>query len=190
MQHIDGLVIEGVDFTVDTISQLIQECETCAAIKQAKQPCLWHGTLVLLLGLTTTLIRPCDTTFPWDSLQLFQVMAPSMPSAAAAATTLCILQQLFITSAAQTPLPTTTGTLRHSISFLHHIQQLGQYVPANGILFKGQGPCNLLLSINKYFGCIQDFLCTHHHKPCAWDHICLEAHACFQHLHNTCIMRD
>ncbi|KAK4811357.1 hypothetical protein QYF61_027586 [Mycteria americana] len=34
----------GVDLTMDTIAQVIHECETCAAIKQAKQlnP-LWYG---------------------------------------------------------------------------------------------------------------------------------------------------
>ncbi|GAB0207615.1 hypothetical protein GRJ2_003227200 [Grus japonensis] len=34
----------GVDLTMDTISQVIHECETCAAIKQAKQvKPLWYG---------------------------------------------------------------------------------------------------------------------------------------------------
>jgi len=34
----------GVDFTVDAIAQVIHECETCAAIKQAKQvKPQWYG---------------------------------------------------------------------------------------------------------------------------------------------------
>ncbi|KAK4833056.1 hypothetical protein QYF61_027718 [Mycteria americana] len=34
----------GVDLTMDTIAQVIHECETCAAIKQAKQlKPLWYG---------------------------------------------------------------------------------------------------------------------------------------------------
>ena len=43
MQHTGGLVI-GVDLTMDVIAQVIHECETCAAIKQAKwvKP-LWYG---------------------------------------------------------------------------------------------------------------------------------------------------
>ncbi|NXX36735.1 IFN protein, partial [Nicator chloris] len=161
------------------------------------QPCLWYGTLVLLPGLTT--IHVCKTPYPWDSLQLLQAMAPSIPQpchhqqtpfllpsftpTAAAAIILCILQKLFTTlSSPNTPAHHHWhAKIRHHV--LHHIQQLEQYVQASGILFEGQGPCNLLLSINKYFGCIQDFLCTHHHRPYAWDHVCLEAHTCF-HLHN------
>ncbi|XP_062460204.1 insertion element IS476 uncharacterized 39.2 kDa protein-like [Pezoporus occidentalis] len=50
MQHRDGLMTEGwdhdqgVDLTMDTTAQVIHECETCAAIKQAKwlKP-LWYG---------------------------------------------------------------------------------------------------------------------------------------------------
>ncbi|KAI1233249.1 hypothetical protein IHE44_0004850 [Lamprotornis superbus] len=135
-------------------------------------------------------------------------MEPSSTPTAAAATTHCILQKLFITlSSPNTPAHHhCVGVREYSLKVwvpprhpevflnltywdakiwhcvLHHIQQLEQYVPASSILFEGQGPCTLLLSINKYFGCIQDFLCTHHHRPYAWDHICLEAHTCF-HLH-------
>ncbi|GAB0190434.1 hypothetical protein GRJ2_001508700 [Grus japonensis] len=35
---------QGVDFTMDTITQVIHECETCAAVKQAKQlKPVWYG---------------------------------------------------------------------------------------------------------------------------------------------------
>uniref|UniRef100_A0A8C3R0E3 Uncharacterized protein n=1 Tax=Cyanoderma ruficeps TaxID=181631 RepID=A0A8C3R0E3_9PASS len=125
------------------------------------------------------------TPFPWDSLQLLQAMAlachscdttsrhpfsspkPSSTPTAAAATTLCILQKLFTTlSSPNTPAHHHwDAKIWHHV--LHHIQQLEQYVPASGILFEGQGPCNLLLRINKYFGYIQDSLCTHHQRSYA-----------------------
>ncbi|KAK4821755.1 LOW QUALITY PROTEIN: hypothetical protein QYF61_000816 [Mycteria americana] len=44
MQHTDGLMTDGVDLTMDTIAQVIHECETCATIKQAKRlKPLWYG---------------------------------------------------------------------------------------------------------------------------------------------------
>ncbi|NXG54053.1 IFN protein, partial [Psilopogon haemacephalus] len=66
----------------------------------------------------------------------------------------------------------------------HHIQRFRQCLPANGLLLQGHGPRNLLLSINKYFTTIQEFLHTHNHSACAWDHVRLQARACFQHLHD------
>uniref|UniRef100_A0A8C3V3S1 Uncharacterized protein n=1 Tax=Catharus ustulatus TaxID=91951 RepID=A0A8C3V3S1_CATUS len=128
----------------------------------------------------------CNTTFLWDSLHLLQAVAattsrhpfpspkPSSTPTAAADTTHCILPKFFITlSSPNTPAHHHwDAKIWHCI--LHHIQQLEQYVPASSILFEGQGPCNLLLSIKKYLGCIQDFL----------------SHTCF-HLHNhTHIMCD
>ncbi|NXW87050.1 IFN protein, partial [Alopecoenas beccarii] len=182
-------------------------------------PRLQHGTLallLLLLALTTALachhLCPHHATFPWDSLQLLQTMDPSPPqpchhqhtpfpfsdtllhtnhSQQAAATTLCILQHLFATLSSPRTLHHWDIQAQHQLlnQLQHHIRQLEQCVPANSMLFKGQGPCNLLLSIKKYFGHIQDFLCTHHHRPCTWDHNHLEACTCFQCLHNlTCIM--
>ncbi|KAK2537278.1 hypothetical protein Q9966_005977 [Columba livia] len=69
-------------------------------------------------------------------------------------------------------------------SLHHHSQQLQQCLTPNRMLFRTQGPRNLLLTIDKYFGDIQDFLRTHNHSACAWDHVRLQAHDCFQHLHN------
>ncbi|RMC20995.1 hypothetical protein DUI87_01850 [Hirundo rustica rustica] len=44
MPPISGPKIEGMDLTLDSISQVIHDCETCAAIKQAKQvKPLWYG---------------------------------------------------------------------------------------------------------------------------------------------------
>ncbi|NWR39763.1 IFN protein, partial [Tachuris rubrigastra] len=180
---------------------------------QDPQPYLQHGAPVLLLAFATALachhLCPCNDTFPKDSFQLLQAMATSPPQSChhqhtpfafdilhinhlqhAVASALHILQHLFaILSSPSTPQHWDAQAWQDLLDNLHHyIQHLEQCVPANGMLFEDQGPHNLL--INKYFECIQDFLCTHHHRPCAWDHICLEAHAYFQHLHNTCIMRD
>ncbi|NXF41231.1 IFN protein, partial [Nyctibius bracteatus] len=152
-------------------------------------------------------LHPHNATLPWDSLQLLQAMAPSQPqpchhqhapfsfpntllhtthSQQAAATTLCIFQHLFATlSSPSTPHHWDAQAWHHLLNNLqHYIHHLEQCLPANGMLFEGQGPCNLLLSINKHFRRIQDFLRTNHHSPCAWDHVCLEAHICFQCLHN------
>ncbi|XP_009473287.1 PREDICTED: interferon type B-like, partial [Nipponia nippon] len=72
---------------------------------------------------------------------------------------------------------------RDLLNNLHHYKEdLEQCVPANRMLFKRQGPRNLGLSIDKYFRHIHDFLHTHNHSACAWDHVRLEAHICFQRL--------
>ncbi|KAF1431457.1 Interferon, partial [Spheniscus magellanicus] len=174
------------------------------------QPRLRHSALallLLLLALTTTLtchhLCPRDATFPWDSLQLLQAMAPSLPQPChhqhvpfpfpdtllhtnhpqqAAAATLRILQHLFATlSSPSTPHHWDPQAQHHLLNNLqHYIHHLEQCMPANGMLFEGQGTHNLLLSINKYFGRIQDFLCTHNHSPYSRDHVRLEARACFQ----------
>ncbi|NWH49014.1 IFN protein, partial [Fregata magnificens] len=157
-----------------------------------------HPALLLLLpALTTTLachhLHPCDATFPWDSLQLLQAMAPSPPQPchhqhppfpfpntflhtnhpqqAAAATALHILQHLFATLSSPSTPHHRDAQAQHHLLNIHHLEQ---YMPANGMLFEGQEPHNLLLSINKYFRRIQDFLRTHNHSPCAWDHVRLE----------------
>ncbi|XP_005236221.3 interferon-like [Falco peregrinus] len=176
------------------------------------QPRLTHGAtplLLLLTALATTLachhLRPGDDTFPWDGLRLLQAMAPSPTQPCqqhqapfrfpdtllhtshpqqAAATALRILQHLFHTlSSPSTPQHWDTGARHHLLNHLqHYIQRLEQCPTANRTLLKRQGPRNLLLSINRYFTHIQDFLHTHNYSACAWDHVRLEARACFQRL--------
>uniref|UniRef100_A0A8D0FK41 Interferon alpha n=1 Tax=Strix occidentalis caurina TaxID=311401 RepID=A0A8D0FK41_STROC len=117
-----------------------------------------------------------NTTFPWDTAAI-----------------LCILQHLFATlSSPSTTHHWDTQAQHHLLNnFQHYIHHPEQCLSANGMLFKSQGPHNLLLSINKYFGWIQDFLLTHHHRPCTWDHILLKACICFQRLYNlTRVMRN
>ncbi|XP_061224986.1 interferon-like [Neopsephotus bourkii] len=177
------------------------------------QPRLGRGApaLVLLLtALATGLAchhRPAsDDTFPWRSLQLLQAMAPSptppchhqqaplFPDTLlhishpqqAAATALRILQHLFHTLSSPSTPQHWHNEPRHQLlnSLQHRIQHLQRCLPDNATLFPGQGPRNTLLTINKYFRHIQDFLRTHNHSACAWDHVRLEARLCFQHLHN------
>ncbi|NXL68342.1 IFN protein, partial [Chordeiles acutipennis] len=165
----------------------------------------------LLTALATTLacsqLHPHHATFPWDSLQLLQAMASSPPQPCqhhhqppfcpdtllqhtppqqAARTALRILQHLFHTlSSPSTPHHWHAHARHHLLNNLqYHIHQFQKCMPANSMLFEDQGPHNLLLSINKYFGCIQDFIHTHHHSSCAWDRVSLKACTCFQHLHN------
>ncbi|XP_010152365.1 PREDICTED: LOW QUALITY PROTEIN: interferon-like [Eurypyga helias] len=142
------------------------------AVPNTRQTRLRHGapTLLLLLpALATALschhLRPHHATFPWDSLQLLQAMAPSP------------------TQPCHHP-PAPLFPARHQLLTLlqHHIHHLEQCLPAHGTLLKRQGPRSLVLSINKYFRDIQDFLRTHNHSACAWDHVRLQAHVCFQHM--------
>ncbi|NXX55109.1 IFN protein, partial [Scopus umbretta] len=168
--------------------------------------------LLLFTALATALachpLRPRGATFLWDSLQLLQAMAPSptqpchhqhapfpFPDALlhtshpqqAAATALHILEHLFNTlSGPSTPQHWDDQERRHHLlnNLQHYKEDLEQCLPANRILFKRQGPRNLLLSINKYFRNIRDFLHTPNHSACAWEHVRLEARACFQRLHN------
>ncbi|XP_059690075.1 interferon-like [Gavia stellata] len=178
------------------------------------QPRLRHGATalpLLLTALATALachhLRPRDATFAWDSLQLLQALAPSPPQPChhhqhapffpdtllhtnhpqqAAATALHILQHLFTTLSSPSTPQHWDDQARHLL--LNHLQRyirhLEQCLPASGTLFGRHGPRNRLLTIAKYFGRIQDFLHTHNHSACAWDHVRLEARACFQHLHN------
>ncbi|XP_065517347.1 interferon-like [Lathamus discolor] len=177
------------------------------------QPRLGRGApalLLLLTALATGLAchhRPArDDTFPWRSLQLLQAMAPSptppcqhqqaplFPDTLlhithpqqAAATALRILQHLFHTLASPSTPQHWHNQPRHQLlnSLQHRIQRLQHCLPHDATLFPGQGPRNPLLSINKYFRHIQDFLRAHNHSACAWDHVRLEARLCFQHLHN------
>ncbi|NWX50517.1 IFN protein, partial [Steatornis caripensis] len=175
------------------------------------QPRLRHGApplLLLLTALATALachrLRPRHDTFPWDSLQLLQAVAPSPPQPChhqqapffpdtllrsthpqqAPATALRILQHLFATLSSPTTPQHWDDRARHDLlnNLQHHIQQLQQCLPANGVLFQGQGPRNLLLNINKYFARLHDFLRAHNHSACAWDHVRLEAHICLQRV--------
>ncbi|NXF98667.1 IFN protein, partial [Eubucco bourcierii] len=120
--------------------------------------------------------------------------APTLPGALlhnshpqqAATIALRILQHLFaIFSSPSSPQHWDAQARDELLNNLqHHIQRFQQCLPDNRVLFQGQGPRNLLLSINKYFTSIQEFLYTHNHSACAWDHVRLQARACFQHLHN------
>ncbi|KFQ82567.1 Interferon, partial [Phoenicopterus ruber ruber] len=172
-----------------------------------------HGApalLLLLTALATALachhLRPRDTAFAWDSLQLLQAMAPSPPQPCrhhhhhapffpdtllhtnhpqqAAATALRILQHLFDTFSSPSTPHHWDAQARHDLlnKLQHYIHRLEQCLTDNTMLFNRQGPRNVLLSINKYFRDIQDFLRTHNHSACAWDHVRLEARICFQHV--------
>ncbi|NXW11104.1 IFN protein, partial [Fregetta grallaria] len=171
-----------------------------------------HGApplLLLLTALATALachhLRPRDATFPWDSLQLLQAMAPSPPQPChhqhapfpfpdtllpthhpqqAAATALRILQHLFATLSSPSTPHHWDAHARHGLlnNIQHYEHDLEQCLPANGTLSQGQGPRHLLLNVNKYFRRIHDFLRTHNHSACAWDHVRLEARLCFQRM--------
>ncbi|NXN12940.1 IFN protein, partial [Indicator maculatus] len=181
------------------------------AVLAPPQPHLQHGNLVLLILLTalaTTCAchhpRPLDTTFPWDSLQLLQTMAPSPTQPCqhqqvhtlsntllhkshpqqAATIALRILQHLFaIFSSPGTPQHWDARAQHELLNNLHHhIHHLEQCLPANGMLSKSKTLRNLWLSIDKYFRRIQDFLHTHNYSTCAWDYIRLHAHVCLQYM--------
>uniref|UniRef100_A0A663FFF8 IFN protein n=1 Tax=Aquila chrysaetos chrysaetos TaxID=223781 RepID=A0A663FFF8_AQUCH len=178
------------------------------ATPQPRRPHRAPALLLLLPALATALachhLRPRDATFPWDSLQLLQAMAPSPPQPChhqqapffpdtllhtnhpqqAAATALRILQHLFATLSSPSAPQHWDAQARHHLlnNLQHHIHHLEQCMLANGMFFKRQGPRNLLLNVNKYFRHIHDFLHTHNHSACAWDHVRLEAHVCFQHV--------
>ncbi|XP_074022093.1 interferon-like [Numenius arquata] len=173
---------------------------------------LWHGTSMLLLLLTalaTTLAcqhtHPQDATFAWDSLNILKVMAPTPPQPCqhyqppfpfpdtllhtnqpqqAAAIARHILDNLFaILSGHSIPQHWNVKARHDLLNNLHHYSHhLEHCMPANRMLIKRQGPRNLMLSINKYFKRIRDFLHTHSHSACAWDHVRLEARACFQRV--------
>ncbi|KAK2512146.1 hypothetical protein Q9233_016418 [Columba guinea] len=100
------------------------------------------------------------------------------------AAALTILQHLLqILSSNSIPQHWHNQAREHLLNSLHHFsQQLQQCLTRNRMLFKRQGPRNLLLTIHKYFGDIQDFLRTHNHSACAWDHVRLQAHICFQYM--------
>uniref|UniRef100_A0A672VBL9 Interferon alpha n=1 Tax=Strigops habroptila TaxID=2489341 RepID=A0A672VBL9_STRHB len=158
----------------------------------------------LATGLACHLRPPRDATFPWRSLQLLRDMAPSptppchhhqapvFPDTLlhnshpqqAAATALRILQHLFHTLSSPSTPHNWHNDARHQLlnGLQHRIQRLQHCLPDNATLFPGQGPRNALLTINKYFRHIQDFLRAHNHSACAWDHVRLEARLCFQHL--------
>uniref|UniRef100_A0A8B9GC27 Interferon n=1 Tax=Amazona collaria TaxID=241587 RepID=A0A8B9GC27_9PSIT len=133
----------------------------------------------------------CSTahTHP-PSLQLFQVMAARLPQLChhkqspfpfpdtllhtnhpqqATTNSLHILQHLFANLRSHSTPHHWNAQARHHLlnnlqCYIHHLEQC---MPANGMLFKGQGLHNLLLRINKYFGHIQLWhKSTHlHHSP-------------------------
>ncbi|KAM4640224.1 interferon-like [Amazona ochrocephala] len=164
--------------------------------------------LLLLTALATGLAchhRPArDATFPWRSLQLLQAMAPSptppcqhqhaplfpdtLPHIThprqAAATALRILQHLFNTLSSHTTPQHWHNDARHQLlnSLSHYIHHLEHCLSGNVRRIRSLGPHNLLLKINKYIHNIQDFLRTHNHSACAWDHVRLEAHTLVQRL--------
>ncbi|NXR10383.1 IFN protein, partial [Semnornis frantzii] len=181
------------------------------AMPVTTQPCLRHSTPVILLLLmvpattcTCNHRHALDTTFSWDSLELLRTMAPSpteacqhqwapiLPSALlrnshpqqAATIAFRILQKVFtIFSSLGTPQHWDARAQDAFLNHLHHhIHHLEQCLPAKSMLSKRKTPRNLQLSIDKYFASIQDFLHTHNHSTCAWDHVRLQARACFQHM--------
>ncbi|XP_062455540.1 interferon-like [Rhea pennata] len=191
------------------------------AAPAARHPCLWHGATLLLLllpalgtALRCTNLRTQQTTFNWDSLQLLLAMAPRLthtcaqqdptfpfpntlltiqdPQQATAAI-LRILDHLFTTlSSENTPAHWDAQAHQQLLNQLHdQIQHLQQCLPGAGRDSKTRVPLTHQLSIATYFRHIQNFLRTHNHSPCAWDSVRLEAHTCFQRIHNlTRIMAD
>ncbi|NXL22124.1 IFNB protein, partial [Setophaga kirtlandii] len=163
------------------------------------QPCLQHGALVLLLlllvfatALACCHLHPCDINFPQDSSQPTIALPPPAcaiclqhppphqpPTQQAVATAPHILQHLlYILTSPSTPQHWDTQAWQGLPNNLqHYIHHLEQCMPANGMLFEGQGSHNLPFSINKYFRLIQDFICT-----CLWDHVQLKACVCFEHV--------
>uniref|UniRef100_A0A8B9U8F6 Interferon alpha n=1 Tax=Anas zonorhyncha TaxID=75864 RepID=A0A8B9U8F6_9AVES len=109
----------------------------------------------------------------------------SLPAPQAAHTALHLLQHLFDTLSSPSTPAHWLHTARHDLlnQLQHHIHHLERCFPADAARLHRRGPRNLHLSINKYFGCIQHFLQNHTYSPCAWDHVRLEAHACFQRIH-------
>ncbi|KFP04282.1 Interferon, partial [Calypte anna] len=172
---------------------------------------LHHGAPMLLLFFTPLAIatmchhlQPREDTFSWDSLQLLQDMAPSPPHPCqqyqmplfpqaflhtkhprhAAAAALSILQNLFsILSSTRTPrhwdAQAQHGLLNHLGHYIYHLEKC---MESNRTASIRHRPRNLLLSINRYFMGIQNFLHAHHYGACAWDHVRLQAHICFQHM--------
>ncbi|NXV22110.1 IFN protein, partial [Cepphus grylle] len=173
-------------------------------------------TLLLLLTALNTILachhlHPQDTTFAWDSIKTLKAMAPRPPQPCqhqqapfpfpdtflhnshpqqAAATARHILGKLFaILSARSTPHHWDDQARHRLLNNLHHyIHHLERCLPANRMLIKRQGPHNLMLSINKYFRRIHNFLHTHNHSACAWDHVRREVRASFQRV-NTLILQ-
>ncbi|XP_032062331.1 interferon-like [Aythya fuligula] len=175
-------------------------------------PAIYSALLALLLLLTPPAnafscgpLRLHDSTFTWDSLQLLRKMAPSPTEPClhqhaffpfpdilldtdnteqAAHTALHLLKHLFnILSSPSIPvhwLHTASHDLLNQLN--HYIYHLERCIPADAMRLHRRGPRNLHLSINKYFRSIQHFLQSHNYSPCAWDHVRLEARACFQRL--------
>ncbi|NWW43849.1 IFN protein, partial [Pedionomus torquatus] len=170
-----------------------------------------HGPTALLLitALAATLacqhMRHQDDTFAWESLKILKAMAPTPPQPCqyhqtpfsfpdtllrnnhpqqAADLAGHILHNLFdILSRPRIPQHWDVKAQHDLLNSLdHYIHHLEHCMPANTTLIKRQGPRNLVLSLNKYFKRIRDFLHTHSHSACAWDYIRLEARTCFQHL--------
>ncbi|NXS99849.1 IFN protein, partial [Jacana jacana] len=169
-----------------------------------------HGApklLLLLTALNTTLacqhLRPRDNTFAWDNLKILKIMAPtpSLPCQhyqqpfpdilrhidqpqQAATVARQILYNLFAILSKQNIPQHWDVKARHDLlnNLHHYIQHLEHCMPANKMLIKRRGPRNLMLSINKYFKHIWDFLQTHSYSACAWDYVRIEARTCLQRM--------
>ncbi|NXK41945.1 IFN protein, partial [Piprites chloris] len=175
------------------------------AVPGSQQPCLWNGTLaVLLLLMALTSGLPChhlqtlDTTLAWNGRQLLRDMAlnstdtcqlqdqPFFPDTLhytnlnpqqAAAAALRILQHLFHTLS-------TNSTSQHWHTQPRHrlLNQLQHYIHRLEQCRHSTGPHNLVLPMKKYFSDIHLFLRAHNHSTCAWEHIRLEALTCLRHV--------
>ncbi|NXL04542.1 IFN protein, partial [Mesembrinibis cayennensis] len=175
---------------------------------------LRHGApplLLLLTALATALAchhpRTHDATFLWRSLQFLRAMAPShaqpchqhhapfpFPDALlhtdhpqqAADTLQRILDNLFDILSSNSALQ-HWGTQAHRdlLSTMdRYLEDLQPCVTPNGTLPQGRGAQDLRLRIDEYFSHFHNFLRTHNHSACAWNHVRLQARTCFQHLHN------
>ncbi|NXK94643.1 IFN protein, partial [Formicarius rufipectus] len=180
------------------------------AVSRSRQPCLWNGTLGLLLVVTALATSlPCqhlwilNNTFPWDALRLLRHMAPNSTETCdlqneplipdtllqipfnpqqATRITLSILNHLFYTLSNNHSSQHWQQRPRHRLlnKLQHYIDHLEKCSPKTSRLFKGPG--NPLLTIDRYFRDIHHFLPAHNHSACAWEHVRLQAHLFFQRV--------
>ncbi|NWR81329.1 IFN protein, partial [Centropus unirufus] len=162
--------------------------------------------LLLLTALHATLACQLLSSLPDHGLHLLHTMAPSSahlchhqhqhPSFFPDAlrhnnrphppqhTAFCILDNLLHTLSSQrVPQHWDNHARQLLLNSLHqHQHRLQQCLTHSATL--PPRSCNHMLSVNRYFRTIQNFLNDHNHSLCAWEHVRLEAHLCLQNLHN------
>ncbi|NXL83906.1 IFN protein, partial [Alectura lathami] len=170
-----------------------------------------YSVLLLLPALATAFTckdlteGPQDATFSWNNLQLLHAMAPSMSQPCphqhklfpfpetlldthdmqqAAITAQNLLQHLFRTlSSPNTPAHWIDRAHQRLLNHIdQYVRRLQRCLGHKAKHPRRRGPRNLHLSINKYFSRIHHFLQHNNYSPCAWDHVLLQAHACFRRV--------